>query len=396
MIMKTTRILLATSLALMALVGCTKFEPEFQNGRWPNSGGNAGGNGGNGGNGGSGGSGGQQTATPTLQNGWKIEYKGRSVFTEDGSNDTVEGFAFTYSGSAYYIVRMVSKGSVLDKDLATFFTDEAKALDDKFAEDENNVFKDSRTVYFDLLLHGEYDVYMIEISDKKKATMSYQKAVIEVKEDEASSDYLSWLGFWRVSTGLIGYDIEIQHAENNLLYYVWGWESGPAAMTQDMGDDWLFVRYDPSTKGLAFYVQTIGEDNDEDGSRFDKVFVGTWPTPDGDVVDDLEGSVIARSGENEKGELALIPETIVYDNDAVFTYKTMRYSSYSYKDELWYHYNASVPPLYTMVNKVMTYPLTMEKIANAGAPMRVMARPQNSTGRIKAKVHGSAQRRPVK
>ena len=76
MIMKTTRILLATSLALMALVGCTKFEPEFQNGRWPNSGGNAGGNGGNGGNGGSGGSGGQQTATPTLQNGWKIEYKG--------------------------------------------------------------------------------------------------------------------------------------------------------------------------------------------------------------------------------------------------------------------------------------------------------------------------------
>ena len=259
------------------------------------------------------------------------------------------------------------------------------------------MFKDSRTVYFDLLLHGEYDVYMIEISDKKKATMSYQKAVIEVKEDEASADYLSWLGFWRVSTGLIGYDIEIQHAENNLLYYVWGWESGPAAMTQDMGDDWLFVRYDPSTKGLAFYVQTIGEDNDPDGSRFDKVFVGTWTESSGEVVDDLEGAVIARSGKNEKGELALIPETVKFDNGAMYTYRTMRYSSYSYKDGMWYHYNASVPSLYKMVNKVMTYPLTMTQLGTKSSlSLRLGSEPDRQDSRFKAKVHGSAQRRPVR
>ena len=92
--------MLASMLALMALVGCTKFDPWEDTGRGSHySGGNNGGNGGNGGNNG-GGTTPSGSVTLTERSDWKVVYKGRGIYTADGSNDTVENFNFTYTGTA--------------------------------------------------------------------------------------------------------------------------------------------------------------------------------------------------------------------------------------------------------------------------------------------------------
>ncbi len=380
-------------IALAALAGCTKFDPWEESGRSSHysGGGNSGGNGGGGNGGGTTPSG---TTTLTERSDWKVVYRGRGLYTADGSNDTVENFAFTYTGTNFFIVRWVAT-SEEPTDLKSFFSGEVEALSDTFYEDTGNVFDRSQDVAFDLMIHGDYTVYLIEVTKARKLTGSYAAARISVQEDDASQDYLAWIGNYRFSDGEIGYDIEIGHAENNQLYYVWGWESGRAAMNQDMGEDWLFARYDPARKAPVFYIQTIGEDNEADGSRFDKVFVGTWAESDGEKVDDLEGAPLSRIEEDGEDGWFLRPESVKFDNGALVTYKTMRFSSWSYDKELWYHYNASVPWLYDYdKDNQMTFPLKVTQVTKASA--RFHGAPDLSARNSRPRVHGTAKRRPVK
>ena len=386
--------MLASMLALMALVGCTKFDPWEDTGRGSHySGGNNGGNGGNGGNNG-GGTTPSGTVTLTERSDWKVVYKGRGIYTADGSNDTVENFNFTYTGTNYFIVRWTAREEE-PSDLKTFFKEQVDALTDHFYEDTGNVFDKSQSVAFDLMIHGDYTMYMIEVTKARKLTGNYAGARITIVEDDASQAYLDWIGNYRFSDGEIGYDIEIGHAENNLLYYVWGWESGRAAMNQDMGEDWLFARYDPVRKVPVFYVQTIGEDNEADGSRFDKVFVGTWAESDGEKVDDKEGAALSYLEDDGADGWHLHPESVKFDNGALLTYKTMRFSSWSYKDNLWYHYNASVPWLYDYdTHNQMVFPLKVTPVTKVAGSFH--GTPTLSGRRAQPRVHGTAKRRPVK
>ena len=310
---------------------------------------------------------------PKERTDWKVEYLGRNNYTEtDGSISRVEEFRFTYTGDAYFIVRSITaadfeafysgkledflKGEV--KDVITTAENENR----KFYENTNSVFDKSQKgiVAFDMLIHGDYTTYIIEISEKGEATLNYAKLSHTVEEEIPVDEFLAWIGTWHVSDGYVGYDIVVSSCEANYLYYIDGWETGPAVQEQmNMERDWLYARYRNSTGLLYFYGQYLMSYYEESlGTDVDQMFVGTYltSTSDSNGIVDVEGADaqydIAHTWID--GETITVqPEEFTFDNGFKAIYHSMRYSRYCYDEQNWAHYNNSGVP---------SLPLTMQKV----------------------------------
>ena len=309
---------------------------------------------------------------------WTVTYEGRDDYEEeDGTVSRVEEFRFKYTGSNWFIVRSVKDGDLEDNSEATlrsFFKDEAKAVvdaagDGKWNENNNNVFTNKTvTVYFDLLFHGDYTTYMIELNAKGGITGKYAKHRHEVKEEEAEVNFSRWLGDWKVGDGDVFYSISISSAENNYFYYVDGWETGKAVVNEmSAPEDWIFARYDKTDGNLHFYGQFVCAYEDKDFGDVDEMFVGTYLTPTEELVDD-EGAwnmLNIAYTKQDVDKFTIEPEILEFDNGSKAAIKTMRYSRYAYKDKLWYHYNTAGVP---------TLPLTMTALP-ASAPAKTHRMP---------------------
>jgi len=332
------------AVAAMILVGCsTRIDPYV-----PNNGGH------HGGGGQGGGTTPDPTPTVTKRTDWGAEYKGRAVFEEE----TLEEFLFTYTGSKYFMLATLS-----DADYEAFYGSDPKSLIEgelkdlrTIAENNNvavtelkNVFvKTDKTKYFDIMIHGTYNAFLIECDKQGKPTYNYAASKFEVKQEQASEDYQAWLGVWTVSDGYVGYDIEVSAFENNYLYRVDGWESGPAAgavqMNQD--DDWIQARLVKDDGSLSFFIQFIASyENYEDLGDVDYMFVGTYVESTGEKVDDFDGWEVAYAM-NNSGDTYLYGGCTEYEvNGEVYKphYNAMHYSLYSYKNSSWQHFHEAIP-----------------------------------------------------
>ena len=315
---------------------------------------------------------------------WTVTYLGRNDFEEnDGSISRVEEFRFKYTGANRFIVRSLQDGVLEDAyegSLKDFFTAEAKAVVDAAGEgnwyDNNGVFDKTQTgiVAFDLLFHGNYITYMIELNAKGGITGKYAKTAHRIDEEEAVANFTRWIGNWKVGDGDIFYNISISSAENNYFYVVDGWETGKAVVEQmNMDEDWIYARYNKADGLLYFYGQFILAYNDDNLGDVDEMFVGTYLGPDGEYVDG-EGADYQWNIAHTQitgNTFTIEPEILEFDNGFKTPIKTMRYSRYAYKDNKWYHYNnAGVP----------TLPLTMTSLP-ASAPAKahkVSAKPSAS------------------
>ena len=200
--------------------------------------------------------------------------------------------------------------------------------------------------------------------------------------------YLKWIGNWHVSdlNGYVGYDITISKCEANYLYYVDGWETGPAVQEQmNQDSDWIYARFRNSDKNLYFYGQYIMSYEDESlGTEVDMMFVGTYLTDSSDkngIVDE-EGADynydIAHTSIGEGGKISILPESFSFDNGFVATYHSMRYSRYCYDEKNWAHYNNSGVPSLPLVMEPLPYTKAVQaparRIATKAALRRVQLR----------------------
>lgn len=329
---------------------------------------------------------------------WTVTYLGRADFEEaDGTVSRVEEFRFKYTGNNWFIVRSLQDGVLQDSydgSLKDFFTAEAKAVvdaadGDKWYENNNNAFDKSQTgkVAFDLLFHGNYVTYIIEMNAKGNITGQYAKVNHEIEEEAAVANYSRWIGKWHVADGYSAYDITVSKAENNYFYFVDGWETGPSVTEQmNMDEDWIYTRYNKTDGNMYFYGQFVSAYEDETLGDVDEMFVGTYMGPDGEYVDgegaDYQWDIAyaEQSGET----FSIKPVTLEFDNGFTAPIKTMRYTRYVYKDKSWAHYNNGGVP---------TLPLTMTRIDVLNAPAKVHRMPngpaatKNHMNRGTLKVH---------
>ena len=362
--------------AMIVLGGCsTRIEPYRPSG---------------GGSGGHGGGGGttpqpQPTTQVTERTDWKVEYKGRVDYKEDdGTVSRVEEFFFNYTGDNLFFLVTLS-----DEDYAKFYDSEVKNLIEGEVKDLNtraqnegkqvsemdNVYtKRIKTLYADIMIHGWYNAFLVELDRNGKATYNYCRTDMEVKEEAASPDYLGWLGTWNVSDGYVGYDIQVTAIENNYLYRVDGWETGPAAgSTQmDQDDDWIEARL-VNDGTLSFFIQFIASyENYESLGNVDYMFVGTYVESTGEKVDDWEGWEVAWAENDGNGKTVLCAANTEYEVDGK-VYKPhfdgMRYSLYSYKDESWHHFHDAVPTFLEQKNWQMSMTRTKASVEEDRTPV---------------------------
>lgn len=362
--------------AMIVLGGCsTRIEPYKPSGGGSHSGGGSG----------SGGNTPQPTVQVTERTDWKVEYKGRVDYKEDdGTVSRVEEFFFNYTGDNLFFLVTLS-----DEDYANFYDSQVKNLIDGEVKDLNtraqnegkqvsemdNVYtKRIKTLYADIMIHGWYNAFLVELDRNGKATYNYCRADMEVKEEEASPDYLGWLGTWNVSDGYVGYDIQVTAIENNYLYRVDGWETGPAAGSTQMNqdDDWIEARLiDDGT--LSFFIQFIASyENYESLGNVDYMFVGTYVESTGEKVDDWEGWEVAWAENDGNGKTVLCAANTEYEVDGK-VYKPhfngMRYSLYSYKDESWHHFHDAVPTFLEQKNWQMSMTRTKASVEEDRTPV---------------------------
>lgn len=371
--MRINVILAAALVAALAFTGCKKdrFGPSGH------------GHGGNGNN--------QPEEVKIVENpDWTVTYLGRADFEEaDGSVSRVEEFRFKYTGNNWFIVRSLKDGVLQDSydgSLKDFFTAEAKAVvdaagDGKWYENNNNAFDKSQTgtVAFDLLFHGNYVTYIIEMNAKGGITGKYAKAAHQVEEEAAVANYTRWIGKWHVADGdgYAAYDITISPVENNYFYIVDGWETGPS-VTEKMNkdEDWIYTRYNKNDGNMYFYGQFVCAYEDESLGDVDEMFVGTFTNgTSGETVDgegaDYQWNIAYTQQDGEK--FSIQPEILQFRNDAgqiefEAPIKTIRYTRYAYKDKKWYHYNTAGVP---------TLPLTMTRIDVLTAPAKAHRLPNS-------------------
>ncbi|MBR1569370.1 MAG: hypothetical protein IJ651_01380 [Bacteroidales bacterium] len=387
--------LLMAAVAAMTVAGCTKYVPYIRpggNNTDENSGRPGGGQ--------------NQGVTITECTNWSIRYEGRTDYKEeDGSISRVEEFTFDYPGQAYFIVRSITDEdfkSWYDGDIKAFLEGEVSDLvttaqnnNQKFYENTGSVFtKNTRTVWFDMLIHGTYTTYMIEISADGKMTGNYARLRHTVEEETPVEDYLKWIGTWYIGNGKAGYEIQVSRCEANYLYYIDGWETGEAVQEQmNMDRDWLFARYRNGDGNLYFYGQYLMSYYEESlKTDVDQMFVGTYLTPTDELVD-VEGADanydIAHTETGENGTVSVVPESFSFTNGFQATYNTMRYSRYCYDEENWAHYNNSGVP---------SLPLKMEKLSDtksvAGPVRRISSKA--AVRRVQLRVHQPKKERSIK
>lgn len=349
----------------------------------------------------------QSSVTLVERTDWKVEYKGRTDYREDdGSISRVEEFFFNYTGDNLFILRTLS-----DDDFAAYYDSDVKALIEGEVKDLNtmagnegkkvsemdNVFnKRIKTLYADVMIHGWYNVFLIELDRNGKATYNYCRADMEVKEEAATQAYNDWLGVWSVSNGSVGYDITVHAIENNYLYRVDGWETGDAAgnvqMNQD--DDWIQTRF-LSDGTMSFFIQFIASyDNYEDLGNVDYMFVGTYVESTGEKVDDWEGWEVAWAERYANGSVMLNASNTEFEVDGeVYTphFSAMRYSLYSYKDESWHHFHDVIPKFKEQNNWQMVMVKTKADIEDDSEPVHT----KNYLRKTQPKKHESKKLRAV-
>ena len=352
------------AIAALALTGCFKHEPFGHRTDYDPEGGN--GHGGNGGNG-------QEQINLTERSDWKVRYVAREDWVnDDGTVDRVEHFEFSYTGKTYYIVRMVRPEDFKEayqSDAAAFFTFEAKSLLEDAKNDGVNFWQYDQEVfdakitdiYFNRLRSGTWTAFLIELDAKGGVTGNYAETSFTLREEQASDAFSKWLGAWRVSNGLVGYDIDISSIDNNFVYRIDGWEQGPAVSFQ-MDQEYLEAEFYEPNGFLYIFSQFLGAYDDDNLGTVDELFMGNIYDSNGLTVITDEGLDLAVMVPTGADTAELQPLTVkletnsgVYETD----FYSMQYYMWAHQTGEWHAYNDNAGKI--------KLPLTMTRLEGTRA-----------------------------
>lgn len=102
------------------------------------------------------------------------------------------------------------------------------------------------------LRSGDWTAYMIGIDSDGELSGLYQLLQFTVEQEVASAEYNRWVGTWMVSdkNGEPLFEIQIIPSENNMWYYMGGWEST---------NIYQFDTYDPALMPELFFDKESGK-----------------------------------------------------------------------------------------------------------------------------------------
>ncbi len=200
---------------------------------------------------------------------WSIKRGSRST-----GNDMMEydNFICTSTDDESYVVLPIKK-----TDLEFYYSNDLRSLFEDFHSDFGLEAGDSQwkkivksgdvTWSEDRLRSSDWHVYMLGIDPEGELTGLYQKTSFTIEQEEATDAYKRWLGTWKVcKDGEEVFEISIIPSENNLWYYLGGWESNNMFQYDTFDPALMFETFfDKSTGRMCFisqYVNTMVENNE--------------------------------------------------------------------------------------------------------------------------------------
>lgn len=200
---------------------------------------------------------------------WSIKRGSRST-----GNDMMEydNFICTSTDDESYVVLPIKK-----TDLEFYYSNDLRSLFEDFHSDFGLEAGDSQwkkivksgdvTWSEDRLRSSDWHVYMLGIDPEGELTGLYQKTSFTIEQEEATDAYKRWLGTWKVcKDGEEVFEISIIPSENNLWYYLGGWESNNMFQYDTFDPALMFETFFDKTTGrmcfISQYVNTMVENNE--------------------------------------------------------------------------------------------------------------------------------------
>ena len=379
--MKTLfKTLALAAIASLAITGCIKHEPYGHRTDQEE---------------GQGGHGGVNTEEKLVLNersDWSVRYVAREDWVNDDSSvEPVEHFKFDYNGKGYYIVRMVRPDdfkNVYQSDAAAFFQYEAESLLTDAKNDGVNFWQytdevfDAKIsdIYFNRLRSGTWIAFMIELDTNGKVTGSYAEVTFTIQEEAATEAFSKWLGAWRVSNGLVGYDLDISSIDNNFIYRIDGWERG-AAVSFQMDQEYLEGEFWAPNGFLYIVSQYLGsyDDTDFGYGTVDELFMGNIYDSNGLTVITDEGldlAVMVPTGQ-DAAELQPLEVTLATNSgDYTTKFYSMQYYMWAHDTGEWHPYNENAGQV--------QLPLTMTRLSGTRAESVAPAKERSAS---RASIH---------
>lgn len=306
----------------------------------------------------------EQTLQAVLRSDWSVKYLGREDYTEDdGSVSEVERFQIKGMAGADYTVRTITIAEFDEYyqqgDYLSYIKDEATF--------EGDVFSGDKDILFDRMRHGDWYAFVLGVDTNGDLTGEYNFLRFNIEEEVASDDYLKWLGNYIIGNGEVNYKISVTASENNLCYFIDGWETG-ASISSDgtvMDQEWFETFYDKVDGKMYFVSQYIGAYDDDYLGSVEELFMGKIHYTGNmhehdDYIIDTYGLDLASVEWKEEGAMEVVPCDVVVTFEEGDTYRTsfykMQYLCYSYDQESWYDYNSNVPALPLVMTRVEAAP----------------------------------------
>ncbi len=226
------------------------------------------------------------------------------------------------------------------------------------------------------LATGNYYLFAIGFNEDGTPTGTYSTQKFEVEEEEATAEYLQWIGNYTF-TGAndISYDIKIEAYDNNYMYAVTGWETGSALDETGMDFGTAFGEWQPVFpayfKGgkLQFaesYITqlTVTDTSNQEHETLLGFFGYDYSTDDGLILITTDESVIATAETTDNGSTGNITgESIALEGGEETSIKALGYAAIA---------TAQGDDNIFLWNEPMKLPITMTKKAEAVTPQQSM------------------------
>ena len=207
-------------------------------------------------------------------------------------------------------------------------------------------------------------------------TGNYAETTFTLQQETASAAYNKWLGSWRVSNGLMGFDLDISALDNNFLYRIDGWERGQAVAFQ-MDQEYLEGEFWAPNGFLYIRSQFLGTYDDDNLGTVDELFMGNIFDSNGLTIIIDEGIDLAVMVPADGGMAELQPMEVTLKTDSgdyTTKFHSMQYYMWAHNTGEWHPYNSNVAEL----------PLTMTRLPGTRAEGLAPAKERVAT---KASIH---------
>lgn len=186
---------------------------------------------------------------------WSIEVGDRSINNTDKME--YDNFICSSSDEEPYVMLPIKKS-----DFEYYYQNDLRALFEDYLADFGLAVGDSQwknivkigknTCSEQRLRSGDWYIFMIGIDQSGELTGLYQQISLTIEQETATPEYSRWIGEWTVSdkNGVELFDIEIIPSENNMWYYMGGWEST---------NIYQFDTYDPALMPELFFDKESGK-----------------------------------------------------------------------------------------------------------------------------------------